>query len=388
MKFMAIYLFLFTGFILVSCSSNKKKPSGIKKQQSTEIIATKPQEPDSTLYQSVRITGSEVLFVVIDPHGNGKLAVSKFQKVAKELNVNVIGLNNVANNSPGYIELIDKDIRIFGGGPKTLIVAGFSGGARMAYQYALKKQVNGVIMCGAGPGQMMNRSLPFPLVLMAGTRDFNFVEQYYPPASAITRNANLLTIPFEGKHEWPGETNILLASKFILAKLNINQKLNGESSTINQQFKIYQDEGKLFLAFKQLEALSKIIPDNSQKEKLTAFIKSPDFIKYMDHYQGILAEEMKRNRQLMKDLSLMDLQWWNKTIDEINMHADKPKNRLESDSWARTKAFLGVLMYSVVSREISQTESPNLNKYLKIYEKLEPDNPDLKKFKKQATGKS
>lgn len=388
MKHIHIYLIFLAGWMLTACTSSEKKSTqrpvpGVKKTVSANL-----PEQDTALFYSIITPGSPVLFVVIDPHGNGRLAVSKFRKVAKELNVSVIGMNNVANNTPEFIKLIDNNIQAFKGDYKYLVMAGLSGGARMAFQYGMVKHADGIIMCGAGPGQRMNLSIPFPLVMLAGTRDFNFVEQYYPPASALAGNANLLALPFEGIHEWPGEKNLVLASKFILSKLQINQEFNDESSLINQQFNTFKKEGRLFLAFKQLEALSKIYRNDRQKKKLTDFTQSPGFNKYMDHFQAILTEEMSRNRQLMQNLNLKDEQWWNKTIDDIIVRMNDRSHPLESDSWARTKAFLGVLMYSVVNKEITNHNSPYLMKYLHIYEKLEPENPDLEKFKKQITRKS
>jgi predicted esterase len=386
-KHYSFYLLFLAGVIFTACTFKDKKPSKRLKSQTRETALANHRKTDSSLLQAIVLPNSEVLFVVIDPHGDGKLAIRKFRKVASELNVNVIGLNNVLNNTPGFIDLIAKDIQSSGINYRYLIMAGFSGGARMAFQYALKKNTDGVIMCGAGPGQMMNQALPFPLVMIAGTRDFNFVEQYYPPSSALAANVNLLALPFEGIHEWPGENSLFLTSKFILSKLNINQNFKKESSQINQQFNTYRNEGKLFLAFKQLEALSKIYPDDSLKKKCTKFTNKPDFKKYMGHFQAILAEEMNRNQELIQDLNSKDEQWWYKTINKINSLMKDQSHRLESDSYARTKAFIGVLMYSVVSKEIRNPDSPNLEKYLKIYEKLEPDNPDLKRYKEKVYGK-
>ncbi len=51
---------------------------------------------------------------------------------------------------------------------------------------------------------------------------------------------------------------------------------------------------------------------------------------------------------------------------------------------AHTKAFMGILMFSVVNKEIQSPNGPYLDKYLRTYEMLEPDNPDLKRFKELA----
>ncbi len=75
--------------------------------------------------------------------------------------------------------------------------------------------------------------------------------------------------------------------------------------------------------------------------------------------------------------------WWNNKINEIDEVINTSKNELEKASYQRTRAYLGILMYSVTSREMKNPDSQNIEKFFKIYEKLEPDNPDLKNFKDQ-----
>ena len=76
-----------------------------------------------------------------------------------------------------------------------------------------------------------------------------------------------------------------------------------------------------------------------------------------------------------------DWNWWNNKIDEIDNIIKTSEDKMQTASYQRTRAYLGIIMYSVTSREIKNTSSKNIQKYLKIYEKLEPNNPDLIKFK-------
>ena len=77
----------------------------------------------------------------------------------------VVGSDQVRNNFQGYIQTIDNLIREFSMNYSIsrIYLAGFSGGARMAFEYARLRSVQGVIMCGAGPAGYSYEDLPCPV---------------------------------------------------------------------------------------------------------------------------------------------------------------------------------------------------------------------------------
>ena len=77
-----------------------------------------------------------------------------------------------------------------------------------------------------------------------------------------------------------------------------------------------------------------------------------------------------------------DTTWWKQEIQNIDKSAADKKDKLQSDSYARTRAFLGILLYSKTSAAFRNQGAKNqITKYLKIYELLEPDNPDVYYYK-------
>jgi len=50
-----------------------------------------------------KLKSSEILVVVIDPHADGKLAVSKFDSFCKNNNCTVIGLTDVQNDDGNFL---------------------------------------------------------------------------------------------------------------------------------------------------------------------------------------------------------------------------------------------------------------------------------------------
>ena len=361
-------------FIIASCSSenNNSKPEKTKKIKKTEIVSGNFEVLQSKNTEKAK----ETLIVVIDPHGDGKFALSKFEKIADNYDCTLIGLNDVENNQPDYMQNIENDIYSakikLNLTPKQIYIAGFSGGARMAFQYALSHKTNGVLMCGAGINMQKVSMLDFPLVMIVGTKDFNFIEQYYSPFSEIVKNKNVLTLVFDGIHEWPPENDILTAMTFLFGKTGIQSAFNQNFIKEGDKFLKEKD---YFKAFKKYELAYKTGISESEN-KLNKLLNDKDFKVFVKQYEVSLKKEIDRNNLYIQYLNSKNLSYWHNEILNI-AKLMKSKNRLEAESYARTKAYLGIAIYSLVSKEITNPWSKNIDKYLKIYEYLEPENPDM-----------
>jgi hypothetical protein len=358
-----------------SVSKKIEKSTGISKNPPYHFIL--PKDTSSASFQ---------LLVVIDPHGEGKKAADRFSFVAQKYPCLVIGLDEVQNNTPNFETLISKAVsdvskRFRYKIEKTFFV-GFSGGARMAFQYSGDHQISGLIMCGAGPGQL-SENLNFPLVLIAGMKDFNFGEQFYDSNSALMKNKMLVALPFEGKHEWPEEKILSAAIDFIFKKSGISPKTD-KSLNLKALSKQYEEKGQYFLSFKMLETYAKSADEEHRKEAdslLRNLITSKFFISYMQYFEKSLAEEQNRNQKYMQAIDDKDFRWWKMEIGGLNTGSEDRGNSLTANTCARNKAFLGILMYSKLNALFNSQDTTNLDKYLKIYERLEPKNPDMFYFK-------
>lgn len=370
-------------FILVififSCKSNSHK------DLRTSISNKNIPENYVVLQGSDKQKSAEILIVVIDPHADGKLAVSEFNSFCEKNNCTVIGLTDVENGQTDFLTRIKTDIETakikLNLNVKKMFLVGFSGGARMAIQYATyySNQVNGVLMCGAGTNQ--KQSLPFPLAMIVGSKDFNFIEQYYSPYSAEVLSENLLTLVFEGKHQWPSEEFINDAISYLFVKNGIFMP-----DIYNNLLKKAQESEKAkdyFLAFKYYEAAYKTC-NNSQKDaiksKMDKALNQTEYMVYFSKFEKNLQLELDRNNKLVTSIDQKDLSWWTQNIKDIDKESEQ-KDKMLADSYSRTKAFLGILMYSLTSKEINNQYSSKIDKYLQIYELLEPQNEDLQKFK-------
>ncbi len=365
---------LFILFLIASCGNTAENSKvSNKKEKKTEKYETGSFE---FLQSKNSKKAKENLIVVIDPHGDGKLAVSEFKDIVENFDCTIIGLNNVENNLPDYSEKIKSDINdaveILDLNIQHLFITGFSGGARMAFQYGISHNVSGVLMCGAGINLQKVGNLKFPLAMIIGTKDFNFIEQYYSPYSPIVKNKKILTLVFEGIHEWPPEDDINTAVSFLFSK---NKLSSVKENELKEEAKTFLNRKEYFKAFKMYEASYKMNNKNSETE-LNNLLNDNKFKTFIKEYETSLQKEIDRNQTYIGYLSGKNLNWWHSEILRINKTM-KLKDKFKAASFARSKAYLGIAMYSFVNKEITNPWSKNIDKYLKIYEYLEPENPDM-----------
>lgn len=128
----------------------------------------------------------------------------KFRDAVTEFPCLVVGSDLIENNFQGFEEAIlqlVRDVELkYPVDAQNIILAGFSGGARMAYSFSVKYQVKGLMMCGAGPGRQMPSC---PLYMIAGMGDFIFAEQYVRPDITSLKEVHKTSAFFHGVHEWP-----------------------------------------------------------------------------------------------------------------------------------------------------------------------------------------
>lgn len=153
------------------------------------------------------------LLICFDPAGRGSLPVSAFGEIADAYGVVVVGSNVVRNGAMApalsAVDALWRDLSTrFRIDPRRRYVAGFSGGAMVAFEVALSRpnEIAGVIACsGALPYERkLQKVVPFSVAMTAGSADFNRVlmEDLRSALDATTAPHRLLV--FAGAHDWPG----------------------------------------------------------------------------------------------------------------------------------------------------------------------------------------
>jgi len=329
------------------------------------------------------------LMVVIDPHGDGKLAIKQFKEAAQNYAVVLIASNLVKNNVTDYLQLLDEmvaDTKSKYPVGNILYLGGFSGGARMSLDYAMSRHSNGVIACGALAAPEQIKAINCPVIAIVGMDDFNFIEsaQYIINPNSIPQNLSIETT--NASHAWPesglladatgylrlstGENNTCIDRNSLLKSYVAEQtaRLNSYSQS--------KDELNAVLLARNL-SISKTFESlgsfHSRYEKL---VTQEAFVQQRDNLVKNLRLELSMRDQYEKALQKEDAVWWKNEIVVLNAKLTTEKDQQRNLVYHRIKSFLGVACYSICNRAASQKEVAVLEQIVPVYRLLEPDNPD------------
>jgi pimeloyl-ACP methyl ester carboxylesterase len=352
-------------------------------------------EPDHHYYISLpdHIQPGQALplVIIIDPHGDGLTALQKFRGALEGLPLVLVGSAKLKNNYEGFeasLNYLNQDVLgKYPVDPQSVIVAGFSGGARMAFYYGLKNPVKGIIMFGAGPGQLPAGLQGKQLYAVSGTRDFNFVEQYRPLFSGIPNTTGYLNDYFRGIHAWPPERYIREAVVFCLKVDNepfhhISHDLSGE---FLDEFDSLRNANDQFFAGKALEKAwyfaTRPVQQKQLLEKINKFEHQAAWFTCQKEFEAYLTKENRVKQMFAENLADPDMAWWNAELDTLFTKISTSGEPVETDYYYRLKGFLGIYLYSRLNQLLMGGNTTNLtDRLLEIYARVEPQSEDLVRF--------
>ncbi len=161
----------------------------------------------------------------LDPMARGRVPVERFSKAAERAGVIVAGSNN-SRNGPSEpvrdaIQAIVNDTHgRFNIDDSRVFVTGFSGGARVALQWAQASPLAGVIAVGAGfMGTDVPKEFRTRVFASAGIDDFNYGELYMLSRELAVRGVDHRFEEFQGGHEWLPPAAAEHALDFMLKRL-------------------------------------------------------------------------------------------------------------------------------------------------------------------------
>jgi predicted esterase len=335
------------------------------------------------------------LILLIDPHGDGKLAVEKFTAALTDIPAVIAGSDKIRNNDPDFMSSLAHlagDIQTkYPVDPDQVILAGFSGGARMAYYFGISYKVLGIIMYGAGPDHSARDAGIKRMYLVSGTRDFNFMEQYLPPFQGLYEPRNYLPDFFRGSHEWPPAEYIYESVAYILKDeadfpafipLQISERMLAAYDSL-------RESNELFFAALALEKAWIFSADPKQKSRLARQINEfngmPGWIQHNRNFESALQQEQRLKQTYLNKLADADTTWWKKEIQGLNNRIQSTSDPETEDLLYRLKGFIGIILYSQINSLLQdQRPSPELDRLMMIYELAEPESEDLARFKEQV----
>jgi len=160
------------------------------------------------------------LILAYDPSGVGSRPVEGLRAAADRYGYIVAGSNDSRNYTSWEFKLaaagaVWRDVAgRFSIDPRRVYTTGFSGGARMATEVALKTQaVAGVLAVGGSfrARETIDGPIPFVLLGVSGTRDMNHREMQQAHAKLLEREHPTRHLIFNGPHQWPPEDTFTAA---------------------------------------------------------------------------------------------------------------------------------------------------------------------------------
>ena len=147
-----------------------------------------------------------------DPGARGRIPVERFKEAAEKLGWIIAGSNNSRNGEfqpsiDAWNAIVQDTHERFAIDDNRVYLTGFSGGARLAFYFAIRCHgcIAGVIASGAGfPGGVTpSPALHFAVFSTTGIEDFNFGEVNNLAEALEKAGMAHRTDVFAGRHEWP-----------------------------------------------------------------------------------------------------------------------------------------------------------------------------------------
>lgn len=370
-------------------------PSGITPEEvayqgiKADSVAGNPQNRYHILVpEDLEETQELPLILVLDAHGDGKMAVGKFRLAVHHFPCLVAGSDLIRNNFQGFenavMQLLDDIMKKYPVDKQNMIISGFSGGARMAYYFALHYPVRGVLMCGAGPGE---EKPSCPVYAISGMGDFNFSEQYVHPDLRSFGDDLFTADYFHGIHEWPAPKQLSDALVFLLREMKqlepAQKKRCDELLQITDSLEV---TGDWILAWKSLEKAAKLSVSKREGERALelgeAMLQRREFQDAIRTLEHDLQEEKSLQQTYYNHLLSDDTGWWKDELTRLRTQIDNTGDGLRKDHYLRIKGYIGILLYSVINQVIhSDPGNAQLEVMLDVYQFAEPENPDVYFFR-------
>lgn len=389
MKINTVFRFLALVAVAPFISCNSQECRFCNDKQQGAIYQNIRCEADTNVFYNIYVpigTGDKKIpvLILLDSHGNTAPAIQQYIGLADKYGVMLAGFNASANEIP--FEAIWKSFKpwvheLYKKAPvdsTQLFIAGFSGGARVATLIENRMpNIAATALCGAGPADVNSWSgKSAPVMLFAGTGDFNYLEISSIYASKEIKRPRTMRI-FPGSHGWPSAD--AMEDFFVLIR-----RVSGNSSEstdenyfLNRSRTILKNgrpDIALYAAASGLFALG-----NTNTTGLKNFVDSlsnnfpKEFASEMN--QSVKSESTLQNR-INAMFQNADTMRYFALVDSINEQIKLDSLSLKADVMQRAKAWCGIAAYSF-SNKARSMNVPFLFSILRMYEYTEPGNPDM-----------
>ena len=104
--------------------------------------------------------------------------------------------------------------------------------------------------------------------------------------------------------------------------------------------------------------------------------QSQQFYNLIKIRQKLIQTEVKLRSEFIKAMELRDINWWNTEIERINMSIEQSDKEVAQVS-QRLLNYLSMVSFMLVKTDLDDNRIDNAVNKLKIYELVDPNNPDV-----------
>jgi len=332
-----------------------------------------------------------------DAGGNGALPVAQYQQLADSLGYVFVG-SNVSKNGQSPEEAImtweslkNCCLNNFSINKNRILLAGFSGGARVCCTIAFKESdISGLIANSAGAQELEQLSNNNTLFIgLAGSGDMNRAEMIGIDQHLLGSSLKHFYIEFDGKHEWaPIKT---MQKALMLASMNdylnnpndLNPKLI-ENFIAHQKSEIekLKSKNKWVEAYNELLLLTDGTKGMNTKpfESIDSLKNNSNFISQKNDLLKLTVKETEIQQELYKlMLENPDINVWHSRIAQIRKNALQ-KNDI-GQMHQRLLGYASLLCYSLSNRNLVAKNYPAAELMVSCYEIADPENAEVYFFK-------
>lgn len=194
--------------------------------------------------------------------------------------------------------------------------AGFSGGARLASEIAIVTgNIAGHMACGAGfrDTSHANKQLSFPVALIIGNQDMNFMELTDLDRKLGFTKTTQRFFEFDAGHQWPPAEEFVKIFKWFELMAIRDGTQTSKKSFVKQMWKEdfkeaeqWAESGALVRAQRRFERMARdyegLIKVNAAKKEADKIRKSDAYKKALQRKTRLENAEKMRQRQYVKDL--------------------------------------------------------------------------------------
>jgi hypothetical protein len=404
---------LFSGILLFSFTSCQNSHGRKNKKEQNTMVDTATFQPGA-VYDSVNCfrnpgesyalylpkdymaTKKFPVVFFFDAHARGWLPVKRYKVLADSFNFILVASNESKNGQAAqkrnqiiYHFMQDVEQR-FSIDPGRIYTGGFSGGARVAAGIGLSNQdIAGVIGCAAGfpkLNHITNTQLVY--VGIVGNTDFNFVEmkQLNSELESAHWHHNLLI--FDGHHQWPPaktmkrafdflqadamRRQLIPVDKHLLARLKADFEKERKQTVQNNNPLLQWQTDHQAVAF--LNGLAPVVTYEKEMQKL---LQNPMLKKQQQQQVFLKKEEQKWQQTYARAFENRDSGWWKNALGHLAGMQKSAKTSAEKQMTRRLFNYLSLMSYLYADGSLKNNQTAVAGKYLMIYEKSDPTNPEV-----------